>query len=314
MTCCESPRHERESPGCRRGAHRGPARRKAFSAQRAEVLAQIDASPEAFEAYADAIAILRDTEGEQPHQPPRPSDDIAQVALARRFGKRRAIGAGVGLALAAAIVFALVTPTLRSRSEPDGLPAPGLLLQSLSQLEDSRSIIGQSAPWTEVRGGGDGLTARARAIRIGVRAFDLEALVERGDSASRLIALEIAALIDGFPGGAPAAAAFRSVASGQPTRSGVDAALLAADGIVSGDDMRVGAWIEAARVAAAARDREFFHAAPLALLRATMGRIGDIPDGTTQLLRQIEVSVQSESPDWVAIQRDLDALLRLLAA
>jgi hypothetical protein len=206
--------------------------------QRAEVLARLGESEAAMEAFADAAAVV---------QAPRAS----HWRLA-------------GLALAASVLLAVaLISVLRSRQAISR--DPGQFIASLPPGISGMPSGWNGTPWSVTRGEGEQLTAEARASRIGARLVDLDVASRSGDSSASRIATDIASLLDPLPASAPVAAIYRAL-SGSMSRGAQRDSLLAigraaATDMAGADAVELGAWTEAARLAAAQHDSAFFRSA-----------------------------------------------------
>jgi hypothetical protein len=150
------------------------------------------------------------------------------------------------------------------------------------------------------------MSERARGVRLGARLVDLT-LASRtpaGADAARAAARDAASLVRDVPGGRAAATTLGALAAGVPGPDDVDAAVEHAAGLVAADDVGDGAWLEAARVAAARRDGAFFTAGESG---RRMERLGKDP-AAAEGVRALRAALAA--PDWPAA----DAALRRLLA
>lgn len=242
-----------------------------------------------------------------------------QPQPAVRRTRARLVG---GLLLAASVAgIALVsTRALQNRGSAD---EP---LQVAARLE--RGGEGLPAGWTEQRpwatvrgdapaGAPTPAERSARSARAGAMLVDLAVAVQARDSAAtRVLATQLAARFD--PEGGRAAPLGRIVAE-----AGADPAELrpligeATERIeerLDADALRLGAWTEAAGLAAARRDAAFFRDGETrrALDRATQLTADDAPARTA--LDRVRPLAAGDPPRWEELASALDALARELAS
>lgn len=248
---------------------------------------------------SDAVAALADV---QATAPPAPAES-AQRRAARRWHP------GVWMALAAGIVGILLIPFAWSRAHRATHGGPERYA-ALVVAHGTRIPSGwDDTPWDVTRGSAE-LTPEARAFRIGVRVTDLGVAVRQGDSTASRYAAEIAALVGEIPGAAPVSAAYRRVAM---QRAGslaahsalVDSATRAMRMLSRPDVVRLGAWVEAARLAAVAGDTSFFESPETrdVLGEVTRSRLPETFRGAIEPLHQ--VINRPNSFDWTEIQSEL---------
>jgi len=311
-------------------------------AERQQLLAELGASDEALGAYADAAAVLAELEregvvaavspdivdigdqaaaeaaaaGSPATVPARaaPVASIADVRARRRNEPRWRVPPW--MALAAGIAVVMAAPALWWRARPageDGVVA-GATSYAALLAPDARGgglpAGWNGTPWRTTRGAGDPLTPEARAVRIGARLTDLELAAAARDSATvRVIAAEVAALLDEVQVGGAAAVTYRALATSLVDRAALagarrDAALVAGEEAVA-----LGMWLEAARVAAARRDAAFFRTRES---RAALARArGSAVAVDAAVFDQIATPTERPPLTWEQLG---DALTRLLRA
>lgn len=308
--------------------------RRLTGRERAELLAQL-AAGEGLEVFADALAVTDELEREDAQRidAARPVDasvatpedarvipvatapamaEEARVIPFRAPERRRAWLAGPRLALAATVAAVAI-----------GVTAWGLSRRGADSDDPGRyaAILARpglpagwdAAPWTAVRAPDATLDPRTRAVRLGARLTDLQAAVEARDAAGTgQAAADVRVLMDPLPAAGPVVAIYREVEgrAGEPAealepalaRGRQSAARLAGEEAVA-----LGAWAEAARLAAARHDAAFFRARATrdALDRAT--RVDGLPTAAREALDRLRAS--SDPPDWTALQRDATTLL-----
>lgn len=279
-------------------------------AERAELLARLDASPEAFEAYADAVATTRELERDGVI----PAAAFTASRASRGSPRPWLSGNGRWMALAATVLVAIAVGLLWPGRRGAMLANPRLVVAALAPSAATMDSIWRRVPWSEVRGDADLLSPRARAVRIGARIADFELLARLGDTAAAPAAMQIAALLDDVPAGAPAAANYRSLAADSATRTtqALTAAASFAEQVAGARDVRLGAWLEAARIAATEQDADFLSSVDSRQALRALDRVVDGEAAATlaDLRRAIE---SSPAPDWATVQVSLARLLGRLA-
>jgi hypothetical protein len=281
--------------------------------ERADLLARLAASPEDLEVHGDAAAVLGELE-------PEPSKALPFAPRAAD-GRRRVYRWLAAAAILAGI--ALVGPLFQvvRRSAP---PVPGRFTETL--LENGALLPAglEERPWTTVRGGGtEPLTSSALAARAGALAVDLEIAVWSRDSAAPRLAGELALLLSAVPAGAPVAAMYRLVAQRSPDVSAypeevrplLQRAGAAASELTEPHTYHLAAWAEAARIAAAQRDRDFFRAGESRSALEWASQLTTLPRAERATVERIRSALSDPGgPNWTALERDLIELLRLLGS
>lgn len=265
------------------------------NAGRAALLAELDASPGALEAYSDALAVLRDLESGE-RASPTPATAAIDLDRARDARPWRLAG-WVGLAAAATLV---VTVTIRSRvGGIERFPDTGSMLALVSTSAGVSTPAFDTPPWNERRGAANDLAAVSRGVRIGARIADLEALRRGANESARVrVAFELAGLLDGIPGGSAAAIPYSDMATSRAALSTQDARSAAETAETFGgpDEVRLGFWLEAARIAIARQDTGFFHAAPARSARRAIERLPGTARETRGLAAQLESAFDGPRP------------------
>jgi hypothetical protein len=199
-----------------------------------------------------------------------------------------------------------VTPLVRQGTPVAGDPSAVTRL-----LASSNSASLPATPWRVTRGGdADGLSADARAVRVGARLVDLELQVAAGDSAAAQTARDVAALLAPVPGSGPATTIYADVAARAGAVPDTLRALLAggwreATALVPHEAALRGAWLETARVAAVRHDTAFFRAPAWA---TALGRIKASGALTHEVAAQVRTAASMS--DWDALERALGAAIR----
>ena len=282
--------------------------------QRAEVMAQLASSEEAFDAFVDAAAVTP----ELTLQGSRASVRGARPR-GRTIGWRRP--GGRWLALAAVLAGIAVLPWSWSRLRPADADSGEQLAVVLADAGAGLPTGWDGQPWSTLRGSSDGLARQARAVRLGARLVDLELAARAGDHAmTGAIAIDVATLAEGLPAGGVVGAVHRDIArrAGEPAsrlaptiaHGRVAAAKLAGEELVT-----LGAWLEAARIAAARRNADFFRADHGRALLARSASDAGLGEPARQALHQVSEAVPAGGePEWGALEGALTNALRVLGS
>jgi hypothetical protein len=314
--------------------------------EREALLAALNRSPDELEALGDLSEVMRDLEsaGDVPGVPDvrptvpvgaaggfRPSPGAASppapAPAPRRVVPRRQLRWAGGLAAAAALL--LVVNVLYDRNVGGRTAfAADAPADVLAVLADASIGAGDAQPvpaWPTTRGSEAATERRARAIRFGARAIDLEVATQTGDaSTAARLAGQMADALSEVAGAGPAPIPYRRVMAspGAPRdslaawlREGWEGGAV----VLGADDARLGAWLATARIAAARRDTSFLRNAawrraleasralvPSANVeaRAAAARLGDLArtDGG------------GAAPDWDRVRQDVESLLVTLGS
>ncbi|HEY0025212.1 MAG TPA: hypothetical protein VGB24_20020 [Longimicrobium sp.] len=270
----------------------------------ADVLSRLATDDEALAAYAEAAAVTRALEEE---------DAAAGVTLLRPAARHTSPfpGARRWGAIAAVVAAVALAPLAWNRLQPAGLQEPGALAERLATTGTALPAGWDPSPWGSTRSASDPMTPRARAVRIGARLVELELAVRGQDPAAARTAAQVAILLGELPGSGPAVSIFRGIQD----RAGAPWAELepqmeqgseAAAAMAGEDDVRLGAWLQAARIAAGREDAEFFRARAT---EAALGRL-DADPATGEHAQRIRTLVSSEgAADWDALEGRLAEIL-----
>jgi hypothetical protein len=279
--------------------------------EREALMAELAASGEDLEVFADAVAVMGETGGAVADAPP----DAGVIPLHPR---RAAVWRWLP-AVAAAAVLVMLAPWLADRLRSDAPVDPARLALLLERADAGLPEGWNRHPWTATRGAGDPLTGETRAVRLGAHLLTLELAARAGDPEAGQIAAEVGALLDDVAGGGPAAAVYRQVAREVDEGRAPEPALLrdgweAASALVDAQMLGVGAWLEAARVAAAGRDAAFFRAddsrRALDRVEARLRAEGMEPAEAQRVRRAL---LETDPPEWSALEFELTVALARLA-
>jgi hypothetical protein len=250
--------------------------------ERAALVAQLAASDDAtLDALADAIAVTQELEGggAADADAARAGAIPAEAPAPKAAPRRRPVYLRP-LAIAAALAAIVLVPWGWARLRAPGAVTPQeLALASEAQLPEAWD----GAPWGAQRGSGAALSHQALSVRVGSRATDLEIALRSSDPRAETIAREIAATLSDATGAQPAAAMYRTIAAGNGVadrlRRARDAWRVAAP-VLDDDHAALGAWLEAARLAAMRGNVAFFQSARSRRVMDRAAAIGALPEVT----------------------------------
>ncbi|HEX8452425.1 MAG TPA: hypothetical protein VF647_10030 [Longimicrobium sp.] len=176
-------------------------------------------------------------------------------------------------------------------------------------------------PWTSARGDDPGraLTPgarRASSARAGAMLVDLSVAVQARDAAAtRVLAAQLAARFDPQGGRAGAPRKITDSAGGSPERLRplIGEATKRIEDRLDRDVLRLGAWTEAAGLAAARRDAAFFRDRSTRRILDRAGRLTQADPSADAALKQVRLHLSADPPRWEALAPALDALARELA-
>lgn len=301
--------------------------------RREEMMAHLTRSAEDREVLARTAALLRQMEeadaapGEAPAPAagPEAADPAAPegvIPLDTRRTSRSDAGVEVRrtrgpvlrwMALAAVLAcVALATGVLRPRSSAGEEP-----VRLAARLEHGAEGLPprwtEEWPWTSARGDDPGGDRVATSARAGAMLVDLAVAVEAGDpEATGVLADQIAARFDRQGGRSGALRAIADSAGASPgrLRALVGEATERIEKRLDRDALRLGAWIEAARLAAARRDAAFFREGETRRRLDQAGRLTEADPAVQEVRR----SLAADPPPWEALASALDAMMREIAS
>jgi len=290
---------------------------KLSGAERDEVIEQLARSDEAYEVFVDAAGIVREL-GTEDQRTQIETRDIVPFRPPVAWWRR---GSTRFLALAAGLVgIAAVSWTVMRRSTQANAASAwpvALLSDDVAGLPAAWNDVA----WSQTRASTEVLTADSRAARIGARLVDLDLSLRKPDQRAATFAEEIASLLDAIPGGAPSAAAYRSIAQrasqGSAPAPEEWADLRASAALVAGEtSARLGAWTETARIAALTHDAAFFSSDTYrAELERALAAARTKPAAESLPARLRSSSIEGTGPpDWDARFADLTLLVRVLGS
>jgi hypothetical protein len=176
-------------------------------------------------------------------------------------------------------------------------------------------------PWTSARGDDPGRALspgarRASSARAGAMLVDLSVAVQARDAAAtRVLAAQLAARFDAQGGRAGALREIAGGAGGSPERLRplIADATERIENRLDRDALRLGAWTEAAGLAAARRDAAFFRDRSTRRIVDRAGRLTQADPSADAALRQVRLHLSADPPRWEALAPALDTLARELA-
>jgi hypothetical protein len=276
--------------------------------ERERAMALIAESDEDYELYAEILEATGELDLSDAPASSTDPHDLADgvIRLAPRRAGFFARVARWGALAAALAGVALVGPLLlRGRG---GLPDPA---DSVALLESGSTPVvvpNLDRPWRVTRGGGDPLTAEARAARLGALSTDLGLGVRTRDYRVRDWGNDAASMLDDVPGGGPAAASFRALADRAGAPESETEPLLAAAresiaDLANADHYRLGGWAEAARIAAARHDVAFFHARRSRIAMERAVDLPSLPPAARESARALVRATRGDGPpDWDSVE------------
>jgi hypothetical protein len=215
------------------------------------------------------------------------------------------VAALIGVAIA-------ITPALIGRLSQAGAVDASSLIPALT-IPDSTatSLVGQPVWGAKLGDGEGGLSSTALAIRIGASIATFEVLRARADASAGNAALQVAEVLETFPGGFEAASTYRLLATRAPADSEVRAAARLAEKAGGSRVVQLGAWLQGARFAAASSDTTWFAGNAERRVSRLAITIDDRAD-TEHAAKQFQRVSRERPHDFTAIATSVEELLRLL--
>jgi hypothetical protein len=271
------------------GRLRGPARDAALS--------KVAASADDLEILADAFAVSRELDG-----------DVTDIrSYSGRTRARRPLMMNWMSAAAAAIILVASVPLMLRH---DASPADGFASLMSSRIALAPDWAQHS--WSATRGANDGIGERARGVGVGALTSTIDIAVARGDSSAANLAGQIASLLSDVPGAGDVVSTYRRLSElhGAIPVDQLHKARSAAREMVSKSAFDDGAWLEAARIAAVARDSAFFET------KASRRQLADLQSDAAKDPRArdelVAVGQLIEKHDWEALSVATSNIIALL--
>ena len=283
---------------------------------RAAVLAKLAASNEDFETLLDTAAVLAELGGDVPARESPAAPPVARRPTPPLRAWRRP--PGHWLAVAAVLVGVAVLPWAWSRLAPPAGADPTRFVVLLAPEPGGLPPVWAAHPWGTTRAGAEPLSRAARSARVGALLTDLELAVRHRDSAAVVaLALTIAPLVDSVDFGPPVGETYRVVArqAGAPSgrlRAELRRGVKGISALLDDDLVALGAWAEAARVAARQRDAAFFASRATTMMLRRASALDGVPADGRTALAQLQAPADRRG-DWPAVAHAVDLLLRSLA-
>ena len=279
--------------------------------QRAELLAHLSAGGEDYDVYTEAAAILQTLEERE-----RGGASPARRVLPFRLSGVRAwkwSPARVA-ALAAVLAAVAVTAVLTLRRPGTGTVDP---VRLAATADPGRQGLPDRWPpaWGGVRG--SALRGRAGAARAGAILVDLSVAVQSHDSvATRRYATQLRERFEPAGGASPLRRISENPAapidSLQPL---VSRATQQLSDRLGRDHVQLGAWLEAARLAAQTQHAEFFEPGETRAMLDRAARLTKRNAPAHAAVDRIRAQLAADGArDWTALGKDLSAVLDAIAS
>lgn len=302
------------------------------AARRQEMLAHFIANEHEREVLAVTADILREMEEEDAAEAASAEVQEAQDPAVIPLGTRRS-GADheirrrapfvrwMAMAAVLAAVALFTGRALQNRASAAGEP-----VRLAARLEHGSEGLPagwtERRPWTSVRGEGPGAAPspgerRASSARAGAMLVDLAVAVQAQDAAAtRVLAAQLAARFDPQEGRGGALRAIAEGAGESPDslRPLIGEATERIEDRLDREALRLGAWTEAAGLAAARQDAAFFRDRATRRMLDRAGRLTQADPAADAALRQVRLQLSADPPRWEALAPALDALARELAS
>ena len=276
---------------------------------------EVQAELEAQDATA-GVPGVPDAAGSEPTLQVAPAPEPGVIPLRRPEPRPRRLSPQ-WVALAAVLAGVMLLPFAWRTMQGGAVRYPS---QAVAMLENPAAglpadWVNQTPPWGQTRGGGDSAADQARSVRLGMNMVQLELAIRARNAAETELLADRAALLLGnvTAGGlvTPALRQIKEQAGGDPSAllPQVEEANETAASLLEGDWFSLGAWAEAARLAAARQEVGFFREART---RGTLDRaeelVGDNEEARTAIT-SIRASLEGDAPDWARLVPAVNQLL-----
>ena len=266
-------------------------------ADRAAVLDQLATTDEhTLAAFADASAVMEEMR----------TPGVVPISRRRELGLRPMM-----IFAAAAAIVVMIVPLARNGQ---------------SRVNPTRFALAAGRPyapvtatvWSEQRGGSATVAPVGTSARIGARISDLILFADRNRGIAAQYAGDIATMVSNLPLSGDGQARFAALQASLADNKSVSTSDIrdAAAAIANSADMRVvdlGAWLEAARNAAVARDGQFFASKESKAVLAT-DVDAKLSSAAATALQAVRDMTHKPSSDWAELSKRLDTAMIALAA
>jgi hypothetical protein len=262
---------------------------------RAELLADLDASPDTVSVLSDAIAVQSELSAT------RSPRSVAKTSWRRR---------GAWMTLAAAAIVAVATSVTRRVERPDMLSSVAI---AATLPASAAGTVTRTSPWPARRGSNDALPPTARAVRVGAWLVDFALLLQSRDTGAAAVVGPLSSLLASVPAGneaRDAVAALGSAATPAQLRNAADLA----EGMVGRREARVGAWLEGARLAASQQDSGFFHQPGTKIALRTLSAVAGERRVGEPAVNELIALLDSPAREWSPIGQAIVTLLKELGS
>lgn len=300
----KEPRHDEERiAALLAGRLEGP--------ERDELLAHLSTADEDYDAFANTAAILREMEeedaqaeeaGVQVADPPPRRETLPPSVTKRAAGWRRSPRWAGTSAVVGLVALVLLMLPRGSAGNPvrvaHGLARPGA------------AVSAPEVQWNSVtRGEGS-----SGAVQAGASLLRLAVAIQTADSAATATqAVRIKERFDDRGGTALLQIAARAGAPPGDLEPLLEQATERLEGQMDGDGLRLGAWLEGARLAAITQDAAFFRGRGTRTMLRRAGRLAGEGAGARAALEGVRAGLAEEGArDWKALAENLETLLTSL--
>lgn len=222
--------------------------------ERQRLLDSLGASEDDLEVFLDAAGAVADLKVSGLIENDSPDSPATVLPITSAKSRRMWRGVGIaGIAAMAASVFFV------ARSSTDSFNGAGSASDLVTTLSDKSSLPAtwNYSPWAARRGdavAGDSSTY----VRIGARFADLELVLAANDSSAGRLAGDLAELAASLPGGGVTEDLFRRLSNDPRSSNLISKARAAIAALQRQDLVALGSWLEAARIASARGDSQWF--------------------------------------------------------
>jgi hypothetical protein len=222
------------------------------------------------------------------------------------------------LALAAVLAGVLLVPLALSRSGSRGPGDFAALLASRDAGLPSTDWV-DTPPWNVTRGEGAPAADLPRSAKLGALQVDLEVAAGAGQAEqTRRVSGRMISLLDDVAGSGALAAAYRDIdaRAAEPAETLMPSVAEARESLalfVDENHFNLGAWAEAARIAAQRQDAAFFHARASKKMLDRAASLPSLDDETRRTVGTIQAAAQADKLNWAVLTEQADELLRQIA-